>query len=112
MLDCRKRDSISEPGLFQWFALAVKPRFDKAVARALETKGFPTFLPVYTKQHKYAARSKEFELPLFPGYVFCRFNALTRLPILTTPGVTQILGVGNTPIPLSDSEIASLQIAM
>jgi transcription antitermination factor NusG len=112
MLDCRKCDSISEPGLFQWFALAVKPRFDKAVARALETKGFPTFLPLYTKQHKYAARSKEFELPLFPGYVFCRFNALTRLPILTTPGVTQILGVGAQPIPVDETEIASLRTAL
>ena len=96
----------------QWFALAVKPRCDKAVARVLDTKEFQTFLPLYKKRHEYATRCKEFDLPLFPGYVFCRFNALARLPILTTPGVIQILGVGNTPIPLSDSEIASLQIAM
>ena len=83
---------VSEMGLPQWFALAVKPRFDKAVARTLDTKGFETFLPLYKKRHNYGARCKEFELPLFPGYVFCRFNALMRLPIVTTPGVTHILG--------------------
>jgi transcription antitermination factor NusG len=105
-------ESPAEGGARLWFALAVKPRFDKAVARALETKGFQTFLPLYKKQHKYKARSKEFELPLFPGYVFCRFNVLTRLPILITPGVTQILGAGNTPIALSETEIASLQTAI
>ena len=101
-----------EAGALQWFALTVKPRHDKAVARVLETKGFHTFVPLYTKQHRYAARRKDSELPLFPGYVFCRFNVLTRLPILTTPGVTQILSAGNTPIPLSETEIASLQMAI
>ena len=105
-------DSLSETGVSQWFALAVKPRFDKAVARALESKGYETLVPLYKKQQGYAARSKESDLPLFPGYVFCRFNALTRLPILTTPGVTQILGTGNRPVPLSDTEIISLQTAI
>ena len=101
-----------ETGTPEWFALAVKPRHDKAVAKTLETKGFQTFLPLYTKRQAYASRTKSYELPLFPGYVFCRFNAFRRLPILTTPGVTQILGVGNMPIPLSETEITSLQIAI
>ena len=105
-------NSLAETGTPQWFALGVKPRFDKAVARTLESKGFETLLPLYKKRHRYAARSKVSELPLFPGYVFCRFNVLTRLPILTTPGVTQILGTGNTPIPLSENEIVSLQTAI
>jgi transcription antitermination factor NusG len=95
----------------QWFALAVKPRFDKAVARALEVKGYETLLPLY-KKHRNGARSKISELPLFPGYVCCRFNVQTRLPILTTPGVIQVLGAGNVPIPLSDVEINSLQTAI
>jgi transcription antitermination factor NusG len=105
----------SEPwngGFPQWFALAVKPRFDKAVARALEGKGYETFVPLYTKYHKYGARSKNFELPLFPGYVCCRFDIQIRLPILTTPGVIQVLGAGSMPIPLSDLEIYSLQTAI
>jgi transcription antitermination factor NusG len=99
-------------GPLQWFALVVKPRFDKAVARALEVKGYETLLPVYRKYHKYANRSKHFELPLFPGYVCCRFDVEARLPILTTPGVIRVLGVQNTPLPLSDTEIHSLQAAI
>ena len=99
-------------GSAQWFALAVKPRFDKTVAQALERKGYDTLLPLYKKQHKYGRRSKDSELPIFPGYVCCRFDVQTRLPILTTPGVIQVLGAGNTPIPLSDVEVNSLQTAM
>lgn len=126
VLDFGKRDSVScslqesiartsvlsETDLPQWFALAVKPRCDKVVARTLEAKGFETFLPLYRKQHMYAARYREFELPLFPGYVFCRFSVLTRLPILMTPGVNQILGSGNRPIPLLETELVSLQTAI
>jgi len=105
-------DGKCDTGSLEWFALAVKPRFDKAVARTLGAKGLETFLPLYTKRHTYATRSRDFELPLFPGYVFCRFNVHRRLPVLTTPGVVQVLGIGNTPAALSEIEITSLQTAL
>jgi transcription antitermination factor NusG len=78
----------------------------------LEAKGYKTFVPLYTKRHKHGPRGRDSELPLFPGYVCCRFDVHCRLPILTTPGVTQILGAGNTPIAVSETEIASLQTAL
>jgi transcription antitermination factor NusG len=108
-------EAVSHPSTWpietsvKWFALAVKPRFDKAVAKVLELKGYETFVPLYKKVHTYGNRSKGSELPLFPGYVCCRFDVQSRLPILTTPGVIQVLGAGGTPIPISDLEISSLQ---
>lgn len=109
------KDSVSSPRADetrQWFALSVRPRFDKAAASALEFKGYETFLPLYKKRHVYDGRCRDFDLPLFPGYVFCRFNYHVRLPILMTPGVTQILGNGSTPVPVPDSEIVSLRTAI
>jgi len=99
-------------GTEEWYALTVKPRHDKAVASTLEIKGYQTLVPTYKKRHKYAARSKESELPLFPGYVFCRLDPLARLPVLMTPGVIQILGAGRMPIPIDGTEMASLQSAI
>lgn len=96
----------------QWFALVVKPRFDKAVGRTLEAKGYPTLVPTYRKYHTYGARSKVSELPLFPGYVCCRFDVSSSLPILSTPGVLRVVGTRNAPAPLSEIEIDSLQAAM
>jgi transcription antitermination factor NusG len=101
--------AIRPQGSHEWFALAVKPRFDKAVARALEAKGYETLLPLY---QKHGVRSKVSELPLFPGYVCCRFDVQSRLPILTTPGVIQVLGTGNRPAPLSEVEVNSLRTAI
>lgn len=96
----------------QWFALVVKPRFDKAVARALEAKGYQTLVPTYRKSHSYGARNRVTELPLFPGYVCCRFDSHSSLPILSTPGVIRVVGTRSAPTPLSEVEITSLQAAI
>jgi transcription antitermination factor NusG len=104
---------VAEAGVQQqWYALAVKPRHDKAVSKTLENKGLQTLVPLYKKRHQYAARSRETELPLFPGYVFCRFSLRARLPVLITPGVIQILGAGRLPIPVDEAEMESLQTAL
>lgn len=96
----------------KWFAVTVKPRHEKAVASVLEAKGYDTLLPTYKKRSRYATRTKESHLPLFPGYVFCRFSLLIRLPILTSPGVIGIVGAGPSPLPVDETEIDSLRTAM
>jgi transcription antitermination factor NusG len=95
----------------RWFALSVTVRHEKVISQVLQNKGFETFLPLYTKRHEYQRRIREFELPLFPGYLFCRSAPAVRLTILTTPGVLQMVGAGRTPIPIEDHEITSLQRA-
>jgi transcription antitermination factor NusG len=47
--------------------------------------------------------------PLFPGYVFCQFDAHRRLPVLVTPGVLSVVGRGRIPVPVEDSEIDAIQ---
>ena len=92
-----------------WYALHVKPRFEKYVTSQLSGKGYDTFLPSYTSKRKWSDRVKALELPLFPGYVFCRFDVKTRLPILVTPGVITVVGVGKSPTPVEDAEISAIQ---
>jgi transcription antitermination factor NusG len=95
-----------------WFALYVKPRHEKVVTRLLRGEGLEAFLPLYKRRHVYETRSKDNELPLFPGYVFCRFDVLKRRPVLSTTGVLSIVGIGKSPTPIDDIEISSLQTAM
>lgn len=91
-----------------WFALRVKPRHEKIAALALHGKGLEEFLPLCKARRRWSDRIKELDAPLFPGYVFCRFNPYERLPVLTTPGVSSIVGMGKIPAPIEDSEIAAL----
>jgi len=92
-----------------WFALTVKPQHEKAVAQALHIKGVEDFLPLYRDRRRWSDRFKEIELPLFAGYVFCRFVPRQRTTVVTTPGVRQIVGFGRTPAPVSDREIDSIR---
>src|SRR5215467_7823344 len=92
-----------------WYALRVKPRFEKLVHTHLESKGYETFLPTYVSRNRWSDRVKSVTVPLFPGYTFCRFDVNHRLPILTTPGVQFVVGVKRTPLPVDEGEILTLQ---
>jgi transcription termination/antitermination protein NusG len=92
-----------------WYALQVRPRYEKTIASALLSKGYEGFLPLYIQRSRWSDRIKEVKLPLFPGYLFCRFDVSKRLPILVTPGVIRIIGIGGTPYPVDEHEIQALQ---
>ena len=52
---------------------------------------------------------KSIELPLFPGYVFCQFDINARFPIVTTPGVSFVVGIGRVPELIAQTEIDSIR---
>lgn len=81
-------------------------------AQSLSAKGYEEYLPVYRTRKRWSDRMMESELPLFPGYVFCRFEAHHRLPILTTPGVVSIVSAGKIPFPIPEEEISGIQAAL
>jgi len=102
----------SQMDSYPWFALQTKSRSENVVATQLRGKGYEPFLPMYKSRRRWSDRVKELELPLFPGYLFCKFNPLDRLPILMTPGVLQVVGNGKNPIPVDDAEIVTLRMVM
>lgn len=95
--------------MFGWFALQVRAGMEKIAAASLRGKGYEDFLPLYRVQRRWSDRIKEVEVPLFPGYLFCRFDPLDRLvPVLTTPGVSRIVSAGRTPIPIPEQEMEAV----
>jgi transcription antitermination factor NusG len=92
-----------------WYALYIRTRFEKVVARNLRGKGYEEFLPLYRCTSRWSDRLKQIELPLFPGYVFCRFNPFDRLPVLTIPGVKGIVGFGKDFIPVDEGELNAIR---
>jgi transcription antitermination factor NusG len=94
---------------FPWFALQVRTRQEASVGDQLHRQGYDRFLPLYKVRKRWTDRIKEVEAPLFPGYLFCRFNPYDRLPILKTPGVIQVVGFKDGPTAVDESEIRSIQ---
>jgi transcription antitermination factor NusG len=103
-------NGLAEPAMVPWFALRVRSRHENLVAAFLRGKGYEWFLPTYVSGRQWSDRVKRTELPLFPGYLFCRFNVHERLPILKTPGVISVVGIANNPIPVDEDEIAALRV--
>src|SRR6266849_8318646 len=92
-----------------WFAVLVRTGREKTATLQLENAGYECFLPVSKYTRRWSDRMKEIEVPLFPGYLFCRMDPYNRLPVLMTPGVIQIVGTGKTLIPVEEEEIAAIQ---
>jgi transcription antitermination factor NusG len=93
----------------RWYALQVRTLWESSTAMLLSGKGYQTLLPTYKTKKRWSGRLREVNVPLFPGYVFCRFEAQKRLPLLVTPGVIAVVGCGKVPLPVDDGEIAAIQ---
>jgi transcriptional antiterminator NusG len=95
----------------QWFAIRVKSNRESVCSVALEGRGYEVFLPQQVLQ-KSEKKKKTTTYPLFPGYLFCRFDCECRLPVLTVPGIVHIVGIGKRPHPIEDEEIESLRVVV
>lgn len=94
---------------FPWFAVQVRARHESGVADHLRGKGYEWFLPLYKCRKRWSDRVKIVDSPLFPGYLFCRFDPQNRLPVLKTPGVIRIVGSNGSPAPVDETEVNAIQ---
>lgn len=96
----------------QWYAVRVRSQHEDMVERHLRARGLESFLPMYSRRQRWSDRFKVVEFPLFPGYVFCRFDPANRLPVVTAPGVVHLVGAGKNPLPIDAAEIEAIQTAV
>jgi transcription antitermination factor NusG len=95
-----------------WYAIRVKSRCERSVSDALRHKGYDEFLPLYSSRRRWSDRIKVIQMPLFSGYLFCKFSLAERVPILATPGVVLIVGQGKTPLPIESGEVEAIRTAL
>ena len=95
----------------RWYAIQTRSRFEKIVSADLALKGIDHYLATAQAINHWKDRKKLVELPLFPGYVFVRFQdeEVERLRVLRTVGVVRILGSNGGVEPIPDREIDSLR---
>ena len=96
----------------EWFAIHTRPRHEKSATRLLDLKGLESFLPLHRSRQRWSDRAKDVDLPLFPGYIFCKFEIGARVPVLETPGVVKIVRFGSEYVPVDLQEVEALQQLM
>lgn len=112
--DCKLTNSATEIETLvsenmAWFAVRVRSNFERVTVAHLRERGYEQFAPSYRSERQWSDRKKEIDRFLFPGYVFCRFDPHNRLPVLTAPGVVELLGCGKVPVPIPDQEIGRVR---
>jgi transcription termination/antitermination protein NusG len=96
-----------------WYAVYTKPRHEKVVKRVLDDKQVESFLPLRREISRWADRRIELLLPLFPGYLFVKYSiAKESHKVLATDGLIRVVGNGDMPLPVSETEINSLKILL
>jgi transcription antitermination factor NusG len=92
-----------------WFAITTKPKHEMAAAEQLNAKSVEAYVPIYRERRRWSDRTKIIEAPLFPRYLFCRFQFEDRLKVLQTFSVYSIVTFNGTPCPISESEIETVK---
>ena len=92
----------------KWYAVHTRSRHEKRVTEECAKRDVETFLPQCDVVRTWKNGRHRVQLPLFAGYTFVRLALRDRLAVLKITGVVRMVGVGASPIPLGNDEIARL----
>ncbi len=76
-----------------WWVAKTRSRQEKALAWTLFNQNIPYYLPLIHRLQKSKKRMRVSVVPLFSGYLFFRGNIASRLAVLRTRRVAQIIEV-------------------
>jgi len=94
-----------------WFCLHTKPLKESQVASYCATQlSLETYYPRLKQQRTIRRQQRIVIGPLFPRYLFCRFDArLLYRAVRYAPEVITVVSAGNAPAVVEDSLIESLR---
>jgi len=89
-----------------WYVIQTKPKKEEEATSYLSTKGVEIFSPLLESFTTRNARITEELKPLFPGYIFGKFDLGQNYPLVRwARGVKCVLGFGGYPTPISGEVI-------
>ncbi len=95
--------------IFHWYAARTQPRHEKKVWKLLRFRDIEAFLPLYLSPRRWKNGVKvNLQLPLLPGYIFVKTSLRCRIPVLSVPGIVDLVGCGFRPTPIPDCDIEML----
>ena len=93
-----------------WYALHTRRHHENVIARMLGVNEIETYLPMLEVRRYWTHRTKVLNVPLFPNYVFARFNINKRVDIISIRGVIRIVGTHCGPSPIPEDQIKTIRI--
>ncbi len=102
---------LNNSNSLRWYVIQCKPREELRAQHFIEQKGVCTYLPRMEVAGIRASRTIMMQKPLFPGYLFCRFDTDTSLThVRWTQGVAKILPESASPVPVEDEVVSAIRV--
>jgi transcriptional antiterminator RfaH len=94
-----------------WYVIHTQPKQEQRADSNLNAWGIETFFPRLKERrsNRYTRSTTHVVKPLFPRYIFARFNASRLHKITFTRGVRDVVSFGGKPIPVDDEIIQTIQ---
>nr|AKA59484.1 transcriptional activator RfaH [uncultured bacterium AZ_379] len=95
----------------RWYVLQTKPKQEARADSNLRRWGIETFAPKVRELDRSRAGETSYRVgPLFPNYLFARFDAAVLLAkIRLTRGIQRVVGLGEFATPIDDDIISLIQ---
>ena len=95
----------------RWYVARTQPRKEAFGLANLRRQGFESFLPCIARTVRHARRTRTVRAPLFPGYVFVRFDPdqVQWRCINGTFGLIGLIMAGDRPQPVPRGIVETLQ---
>jgi len=81
------------PAGWQWVVLHTKPRCEKKLQLMGRMKEAKSFLPTLRRVHNYGARVRNFDVPMFTGYLFSMIRSEDKSWFRQNPYVANLMEV-------------------
>lgn len=93
-----------------WFVVNTHPHAEEKASHNLVRQGFEVFLPRFLRRRRHARRTDLAPAPLFPGYLFIRFDPLAARwrSVMSTVGVRRLICQGDQPAAVPETVIESI----
>ena len=102
--------STNEVNLLSWYVIQSKPREESRAEHFLREKGLQTYLPRMEVVRLQRGRNVIDHKPLFPSYLFCRFDLKKELAYAYwTKGVARILPESTNPVPVEKAVVDAIR---
>lgn len=92
-----------------WYALYIKPRWEKKVAGKLENRGFDIYCPLAKHTRQWSDRIKVVMEPVFRGYIFINTEIDGLWKAMETDGVIAPVRYLAKPAVIRDEEIDTIR---
>ncbi len=92
-----------------WYALYIKPRWEKKVAHLLDNQGYDVYCPLAKYTRQWSDRIKIVLEPVFRGYIFIHVTKEKLWESLKAPGVVAPVRYLGKPAVVRDEEIDTIK---